>query len=838
MKDYLTPMMKQYFELKEKAENKLLFFRMGDFYELFYEDAKIAAPILGVALTSRDKTSNIPMCGIPYHAINSYIFKLTNAGHSVAICEQVENPKDNKIFKREIVKVVTPALVYDSDILDNKKAMYLMSIYETNEKAWSYSYIDYTTGEFKTNTVLNIDELVKEIYSIDPKEIIFEKHSKVPNVLQNILNNLSFTVFELDKKNNINNILNYIIIDSRISEDELYASKLILYYLKQTQFLDKFAHIKNLNKITSSDYMSLDEFTIKNLEIVNTLIPVIDKTITAMGGRFIRNTILHPLRNKESIEYRLNIVEKLFNNFNSLNEIRNILKKISDIERLLSKISIKNYRPLEFRNLLQSTLYAYDLFELTNSLNIESYLIDENLINFSKNVLNYLNQELPNSVNSSGIFKKNYNKELDELIELHENSRLYLAQMEKNEREKTKINSLKIKYNKVFGYYIEVSNANLNLVPNYYQRKQTLVNGERYITEELSILEVKLISAQEKRILLEKQLLDELITKLINEYLEEIILISKKVAFIDLLAAFSYLALNNNYIKPSLSNDFNLIVKDLRHPVMETIDEFIPNDIELNKDNYFHVITGPNMAGKSTVMRSLALVTILSHTGSFIPASYAEIPITDKVFTRVGATDYILKGQSTFMVEMIETANIIHTATSSSLIILDEIGRGTSTIDGISIAWAIAEYIHNKIKAKCMFATHYHELTSLEHTLQAVKNYSMAVEEQDNGLFFLRKLVAKPASSSYGVQVAEMAGLPSSIIKRAFSIMNKFNLNKSNNILNIEKAEQEQLSLFDGKNAKNNILMKELNKLNINSITPIEALNRIYEWKKKIEETV
>lgn len=834
----ITPMMKQYNELKAEVPGKLLFFRMGDFYELFGDDAKISAPILGIALTSRDKKSNVPMCGVPYHAVSSYIHKLTNKGYSVAISEQVEDPKKAKgIVKRSIVKVVTPSLVYDSDTIDTKKASYLMAISQNIKLEWSLAYVDYTTGEFKTSTLKNTDELVKGISSIAPNEIIFERKVEIPIVVNKLLQNICFTAIEIDKTVNIEKIINSIVVDRRISDDELKVSKLVLYYLKQTQFLEIFPHIKTLNKISATDHMSLDEFTINNLEIINTLLPVLDQTITAMGGRLLRTSLLQPLINKEKIDYRLNITEYFKDNYSFLKEYRAVLKTISDIERLLSKLSIGSYRPLELQKFLESIITCYDLVKLSKILPIKKIELDTRFYNFCINTLNILEEELPNSVNDSGIFKKGFNKELDEYIELHNDSRKFLYEMEKRERSNTKINSLKIKYNKIFGYYIEISNANLNLVPNNYLRKQTLVNGERFTTEELSLLEVKLLSAEEKRKELEKLLLEELCNEIKNKFVETVMLISNFVSEIDMLQSFAWQAVEKNYVKPEISEKFNLYIKDARHPVMETIinEDFIPNSIDINSEKFFHIITGPNMAGKSTVMRSVALIVIMAHVGSFVPASQAFIPITDKVFTRVGATDYILKGQSTFMVEMIETANIINSASKNSLIILDEIGRGTSTYDGISIAWAISEHIHNTLMSKTMFATHYHELTDLENTLNGVKNFSMAVEEQKDGLFFIRKLIPKPASSSYGIQVAEMAGVPKQIIERASELMSKFNLQRKNNILQSETVETKQLFLFDAKKEKKNILVKEINSINLNSITPIEALNRIYEWKKQIE---
>lgn len=829
MKDNLsTPMMRQYMEVKSKLPDKMLFFRVGDFYELFGEDAKLSAPIMGIALTSRDKT--IPMCGVPYHSVSQYISKLTAKGISVAICEQVEDPKLAKgIVKREIVKVITPSLVYDSSTLDAKNYSYLLSIVREDD-LWGFSYIDYSTGEFKASSTTNVDELLREVVNLEPKEIIYE--SSIPDVLSTFLPNISYSLV----KKNYNFEFRNIIVDTRLSSIELKAAKLVFNYLVNTQFRDEFPHVRYLSKINSSKYLILDEFTSRNLDLFNSFLKAIDFTITAMGGRKIRKAVAQPFRDLDSINNRLNDVEIFVNNLNTLNCIRTNLKKCSDIERLVAKVAVSQYSPRDFKTLLESLVTSIEIIKEISTSNLKSFeIIDtEDFLNYILERISFLEDKQPFSINDGEIFKKGFNKELDDLIDLHVNSKKFLIDMEREEKQRTKISSLKIRYNKIFGYYIDVTKANLHLVPNNYIRKQTLVNNERFITEELKVLEEKLINAENRRRELERNLLEEIVNDF-KKYIDSALSISNMISEIDLISSFAWCALNRNYIRPEIHNGFDLVLENAKHPVLLELlgDRFIANDTNLISNNFFHIITGPNMAGKSTLMRTVALLTIMAHMGSFIPASYASIPLTDQVFTRVGATDYILQGQSTFMVEMIEASNIISSATKNSLIILDEIGRGTSTYDGISIAWAIAEYIHDKIGSKCMFATHYHELTVLEKELKNTANYSMDVEEEKEGLFFIRKVVNRPASKSYGIQVASMAGVPKEVINRAYSIMNDLEKDR----VNYGEKEVDQLNLFNIKeNKEHKKIISDIKELDFNNITPIEALNRIYKWKEKIDD--
>ncbi len=832
-----TPMMKQYLEAKATAPGKLLFFRMGDFYELFNEDALTAAPVLGIALTSRDKKNPIPMCGIPYHAVTSYISKLTQKGFSVAICEQVEDPKKAKgIVKREITRVVTPSLVYDSDVIGSKQTSYLCSLV-SDGTGWSFSYLDYSTGDFKANSVKNTDGLVKELALISPKEIVYEKGVEVPEVLKRFLLNVSFSAVNSNMQSASQKQFNSMIVDGRLNESEQKAGKMAIGYLVETQFRSFFPHIRHFAKVSTSEYLGIDEFTSRNLDLFGSFLQCLDNTITPMGGRALRQCISQPLVDEKAINNRLDAVESLIQNNQVLDKLRLFFAQCSDIERLASKVALSQYNARDFKKLCESIEISFSADDLlsVSSIRNAKHPRSQSLLDFAKRVCNELNDELPATLRDGGMFKKGFYENLDELIDLHSNSRQVLLDMEKRERERSGISSLKIRFNRIFGYYIEISNSNLHLVPQEYQRKQTLVNGERFITPELRELEIKLLSAEENRINLETELLQKLADEFSSIYLESALQTSLWVAEIDLVAGFAYTAISRAYTRPIIYQGYDLVLKNAKHPVLYQFmkEDFVPNDIELSEKSFFHIITGPNMAGKSTLMRTAALLVIMGHMGCFVPASHAKIPITDRVFTRVGATDYILQGQSTFMVEMIEAANIIYSATKKSLIILDEIGRGTSTYDGISIAWAIAEFIHQNIAAKCMFATHYHELTALEEELSGAKNFSMSVEEEKGGLFFLRKIVAKPASKSYGIQVASMAGLPESIIKRAYSIMGTLEEERKHAET---KIEINQPSLFDKKNDESYRFISELVDIDLDKLTPIDALSRLYKWKDEVNK--
>lgn len=887
LKSIDTPMMRQYNKIKEEAEGKLLFFRMGDFYELFGEDAVTAAPILGIALTARDKKNSIPMCGIPYHAVNNYISKLTDKGYSVAICEQLEDPKDAKgIVKRGLTKIVTPSLSYDPESIDKQENQYLIAVYEKNN-IWSYSAVEYSTGKFFANSVSSETELIERLRVLGVKEIVYPRDLKISSSIQNFLQNISFTVLDLEKKAIKKESLFGIISDSQLQEGELLAAKTILYYLKITQFRDSFPHITYLAKDIQKDRLLIDEFSIKNLELLSELLPQINYTKTAMGSRFLRQNLLEPLYNINKINLRQKNIEKILGSSEILESLKNNLQNIPDLERLTTKVLSSFYSAQTVQNLFYGLKYAIEtILEYKEILNISNKTfnnLEKKDLNFNElylfieNKLNFFTDTPPVSLNNYGTFTKGYNEELDALIDLTEEVSAILKGIEQREREQTGIQNLRIKFNKVFGYYIEISKGNASKAPEGYIRKQTLVNAERFITEELKELETKILDAQEQRLRLEQELLADLVIKF-SLFAKDSFYISKLIAEIDLIFSFAKLAFEKNYIKPTIHTERELVLKGARHPILEHYlkDNFIPNDISFNENSaWFHIVTGPNMSGKSTLMRSVSIIVILAHMGSFVPAIDAKIPLTDQIFTRVGATDYISRGQSTFMVEMVEAANILRSASDKSFIIIDEIGRGTSTFDGISIAWSVAEYINNKIKAKCMFATHYHELTVLEDILNGVKNYSMAVEEDNKNLIFTRKYIASPSQKSYGINVAKMAGLPKSVITQAMGILKQFE-SEGRVLVNLDSKRQASLFDFSQDEVKelaphnkiektktqkhenlsktinekieaNNILdeeipenlkikhsiFKELEGIDPNDLTPMEALSLLYKWKEK-----
>jgi len=651
--------------------------------------------------------------------------------------------------------------------------------------------------------------------------------------------NVSFSAVEYRSLSISESQKSRMIVDSRLIPSEVKAGALILNYLVATQFREIFPHIRYFSKVSSSEFLGIDEFTSKNLDLFGSFMHCVDETITPMGGRTLRQTIAQPLMNKKEIDARLDAVEFFTKNYSFMEKIRLLLSQCSDIERLSSKVALSQYGPRDLKKLCESIETAGIIYDKARELEgLTLPKIDKTAVaEFAKVMVERMEDEQPHTTKDGCIFKTGFDPKLDELIHLHQNSRQVLLEMEKREKETTKINSLKIKYNKVFGYYIEITNANLDMVPAHYQRKQTLVNGERFMTPELRELEIKLLSAEEDRVKVEEELIEKYATEFREKFLSSALELSSWIATFDLTVCFAWIAVKRKYTRPNVYDGFELILKDAKHPVLyETMkEEFVPNDIDLSDDGFFQIITGPNMAGKSTIMRTVALLVIMSHMGCFIPASEAKVPITDRVFTRVGATDYILQGQSTFMVEMIETANIIFSASKRSLIILDEIGRGTSTYDGISIAWAVAEHIHNNMGSKCMFATHYHELTALEDELKGARNFSMSVEEEKGSLFFLRKIVPRPASRSYGIQVAAMAGLPGSIITRARSIMKRLEEERKGSA-ELSKNDLTQLSLFD-KKKEDYQFINELASIDLDKLTPLDALSRLYRWKDEVDKS-
>ncbi|BAI81619.1 DNA mismatch repair ATPase MutS [Deferribacter desulfuricans SSM1] len=843
----LTPMMKQYYEVKEKYPDCIIFFRMGDFYEMFDDDAIDASKILGIALTSRNKNDDnpIPMCGVPYHSYQTYLDKLISAGKKVAICEQLEDPATAKgIVKRGVIRVVTPATVIEEESIKSADFNFLLSFYYTNN-TYFIALIDTSTGDLFISETKNIFSVIDKW---DPKEIIGNKDLNIKNVNFQLLN---YSTFEKTVKMTIFDHFNIQSFTS-IGIDNTNNAIPIYFALKYLDSLLLDVTLKKPVYLNLNDELYLDSIAVNTLELVknqrdgsvkNTLFQVLNFCKTALGERLLKFTLLRPLRDLNKIKYRQNVVEAFIFDQELKNNIQNLLKNVYDIERIASRLSAKRAN-------------ARDLVWLKNSIKvlpeIKAYLINSNdpiLKEFGEQFDNLediyelidksIVDDPPLQITAGGIIKTGFNNHIDELKKVKDDSTTLLARIEQKEREKTGITNLKVKYNKVFGYYIEVSKSHLSKVPDYFIRKQTLVNAERFITDELKELEVKILEAESKLTELEYQQFIEIREKVEKE-IERIRSQANKIALLDMLLSFSEAAIRYEYTKPHINDSNEIKIIEGRHPVIEqTMNEpFVPNDIFINteKDRLL-IITGPNMAGKSTYLRMTALITILAHTGSFVPAKEANIGLVDRIFTRIGASDNLAKGESTFMVEMVETANILNNATEKSLIILDEIGRGTSTYDGLSIAWAVAEYISKYIKAKTLFATHYHELTDIALTTYGVKNYTIEVREWNDEVIFLRKIIPGSADRSYGIHVAKLAGLPEEVINRANEILatlekNEFSIDGSPKLA--KKSEvviREPVLIFE-----DHPVIEELRNIDINNMTPLEALNTLAKLKGMLED--
>lgn len=859
----LTPMMQQYMEIKNQHKDKIVFFRLGDFYEMFFDDALTASKVLDITLTGRDcgLDERAPMCGIPYHAADSYIAKLIENNYKVAICEQIEDPALTKdIVKREVVKIITPGTVTSSIMLDENINNYLMSIVTLNTNI-GISYIDLSTGEyFCTFADKSQKKLINaEINRINPKEVVVNNIENGCEHLENITELdkkyyiLSECIARLKKQFNVENIEGL-----GIDNDVLtIACGSLLLYLDEVHK----GALKNINKLkfyNITNYMILDQSTRRNLELCETirgknkkgaLISVIDKTSTSMGARRLRQWIERPLLKREDICNRLNSVEELYNNYLIREELKEYLKTIQDIERLGSRIALGNANArdlISFKNSIANLPSIKAL--LINFGSIELRRIDKSfdelkdlhdLIDVS------INTDPPFSLKEGNLIKTGYNSDIDKYKQASKNGKLWIVELEQKEKQSTGIKSLKIGYNKIFGYYIEVTKSNIDNVPEHYIRKQTLSNSERYIIPELKELEDVVLHADEKLIKLEYEIFIDIrdeIAKHIKRIQSTAVLLSE----LDCLCSFAEVAQKNNYTKPEIEETDVIEIRNGRHPVVEQQNiqnGFVPNDTLIDcSNNRLLIITGPNMAGKSTYMRQTALIVLMAQIGSFVPASYAKIGVVDRIFTRVGASDDLASGQSTFMVEMTELANIINSSTRKSLIILDEIGRGTSTFDGLSIAWATIEYISekNNLGCKTMFATHYHELTELENKLDGIKNYYIAVEEKGKDVIFLRKIKRGAISGSYGIHVARLAGVPEVILERASDILHILDKSDKDKQLNITTKQKQkknvmnddiELNLF---NYKYFNIINEIKSLDIENMTPLQALNLIHELRRKI----
>ncbi|MGN8913601.1 DNA mismatch repair protein MutS [Anaerofustis butyriciformans] len=885
----LTPMMRQYLQTHETVPDTILFYRLGDFYEMFFDDAKTASKELDLVLTGRDcgLEEKAPMCGVPYHSADTYIAKLVEKGYKVAICEQVEDPKTAKgLVKREIQRIISPGTITEGKMLKASENNYIMCIYY-NKLEFGVTYCDITTGEFN---VLNLsgenreNELLSLLSRINPAQIIvntilFEDLSlkkKISSVTKVQLepHPLNYFFFDKGKELILTQFNVYSLSSIGLDNNEIIvrSAGALLKYLDETQ-KRSLMHINEIKINEDKGYMHLDYNTKRNLEIVenlrtnnkkDTLLDVLDETITPMGGREMKKWVLEPLLDKDRIINRQDAIKLFYDDVMILEDISSNLKYVKDIERIISRLSldIANARDLialkESIGVIPRIRILLSKFMEKSTLVKEIYNNLDELGDIYDLINNSIDDDCQISLKNGGLVKLGYNEEIDELKNLKENSAGILANIEKEEKEKTGIKNLKIKYNKVFGYFLEVTSSYKDLVPDYFIRKQTLANSERYFTEELKEIEVKLLSVEEK--LKEKEYAVYVDIK--NRVLENIKRIQKSakmIAVIDVILSLSVVAKKNRYIKPTITTDGSIIIKEGRHPVVEKItgiDNFIHNDTLLdNEENRMLIITGANMAGKSTYIRQVALLSIMAQMGSFVPASFASISIVDRVFTRVGASDDLANGQSTFMVEMSEVSNILKYATKNSLVILDEVGRGTSTFDGLSIAHAVIEYLldKSKIGAKTLFATHYHELTELESEKSGVKNYSIRLESNGDEIIFLRKIERGGIDKSYGIEVAKLAGLPDEVIKRSIQILDVLEENEESyktKIDNVNKSlnngSEKFTQLVLGADVNNDKLMEgyELNKkivnkiktLPIESMSPIEVMNFIYELKQSLEK--
>ena len=864
----VTPMMQNYLDTKAKYKDCILFYRLGDFYEMFFDDAITVSKELELTLTGKDcgLEERAPMCGIPHHAINTYIPKLIEKGYKVAICEQLEDPRYAKgIVKRDVVKIVTPGTITDLTMLDEKKNNYIACIY-MERKECAISFCDISTGEFFISSVKGVDvntKILNEISRIAPSEIILSDSTKENAIFLKQFNKI-FNIYVSTYNNEAKNeLLNKIVLnkDIELSKLEDVAATLLLNYIEETQ-KGSIEQINNIEKYEIEKYMQLDTTTRKNLEILEanrektkkgSLLWVLDETVTAMGGRALRHWLESPLLNIEEIKKRQNAVDVLYKSNIYRDELREILKSVYDIERLISKVvggsvnareltSLKNslMRLPQLKKLLEKISsdtkdkYFIEFFETIDTLEDVYTLIDKAIV-----------EDAGVTIKEGGIIKDGFSKQVDEYRMASSKGQEWLMELEAKEKERTGIKGkwLRIGYNRVFGYYIEVTNAYKNQVPeDRYIRKQTLAGAERYVTEELKEIEEKILGAKEKLVDVEY----DLFCKIREEVAQQVIRIQKTasiISILDVLSSFATVAVNNKYVKPEITQDGVIDIKNGRHAVVEKAlknEQFIPNDSYLNNDaDRFLIITGPNMAGKSTYMRQVALITYMAQLGCFVPADSAKISIVDRIFTRIGASDDLAMGQSTFMVEMQELSNILENATKNSLVILDEIGRGTSTYDGLAIAWATVEYIADKEKvgAKTLFATHYHELIELESKIEGVKNYSVEVKEKGDDVIFLRKITPGGADESYGIYVAKLAGIKRSVISRAKEILKYLeNVDLAKKTIDEKRkkitTEEVQVDMFNYKMAE---VTSMLEKINLDELTPKDALEVLYKLKEKLD---
>ena len=875
-----SPMMQHYLQTKEEYPDCILFYRLGDFYEMFFEDAKIVSRELELTLTGKScgQEERAPMCGVPFHAYESYMNRLVAKGYKVAICEQMEDPKQAKgMVRREVIRVVTPGTNINEQALDEGKNNYIMCIVSLSDQ-FGVATADVTTGDFFVTEVDSKRRLLDELYKFSPTEVVCNEALFMSGLdIDDLKNRVGIVLYSLehwyfDDSLCENTLKEHFRVNSLEGlgladlECGMIASGSLLKYLYETQ-KNSLEQISAIHPYTTGKFMVLDSSTRRNLELVETLrekakrgslLWVLDKTKTAMGARMLRSFVEQPLIEKEEIEGRLDAIEELMQRAIDREELREYLNPVYDLERLLTRITYQSANPRDltaFKSSIGMIPHIRGILLELQSKEIQGICEDMDTLEDLYTLIDAaIEEEPPITVREGGIIKDGYHEEIDRLREAKSQGKNWLAELEAKEREKTGIKNLKIKFNKVFGYYLEVTNSFKDLVPDYYTRKQTLTNAERYITPELKEMEDMILGAEDKLVQLEYELFREL-REQIAKNVVRIQKTAKALAKIDVFASLALISEQNHYCRPSLNQNGRIDIKNGRHPVVEKMinnDMFIANDTYLdNQKNRISVITAPNMAGKSTYMRQTALIVLMAQIGCFVPAETADIGIVDRIFTRVGASDDLASGQSTFMVEMTEVANILRNATGNSLLILDEIGRGTSTFDGLSIAWAVVEHISNPklLGAKTLFATHYHELTELEGKLDNVNNYCIAVKEKGDDIVFLRKIVKGGADKSYGIQVAKLAGVPDSVIERAKEIAEELGRhdivdfteilsNKKNSATkkkkeHLDEVDLTQMSLFDAVN--DNDIIEELKEIDVGNLTPIEALNKLYELQNKIK---
>ncbi len=859
----LTPMMKQYMEIKQKCPDTILMFRLGDFYEMFFEDAIVASKDLEITLTGRDcgQEERAPMCGVPFHAADTYIARLVAKGHKVAICEQMEDPKAVKgIVKRDIIRIVTPGTIIDDALLNSRKTNYMASVCRIGNDS-GVTFVDVSTGELLGTTLYDdasCDKLINELARFSPVEIALGGNSyqnkKITEYIQSRSDALTFTYEYTDVEKDAREILFSQLKNSNdISENMLKISTAALInYILETQKA-KMAHIHTINIYTSQEFVDLDAATVRNLELVETmrdktkrgsLFWVLDNTKTSMGTRMLKQWILRPLVNAASVNNRLCGVEELYNNLSLREDLEDALTGVNDIERLMSRVSIGTANARDMLALCASFAKLPFLSKIlcktrSTILSVQAANLDtlEDLCDLLERAIN---PDAPISLREGNIIRKGFLEEIDRLRDIKDGGTTFVAELEARERERTGIKNLKVKFNKVFGYFIEVSSSQLSKVPDDYMRKQTITNGERFITAELKEIESSVLGASEKLVQLEYEEFQK-IREAVCEHMERIEKTAHAIAVTDTIYSLAEAAVKNKYTKPEVNLGDKLEIREGRHPVVEKVlshSLFVPNDTSLDcTDNRMAVITGPNMAGKSTYMRQTAIIALMAQIGSFVPAQSCTIGIIDKIFTRIGASDDLASGQSTFMLEMNEVSYILKNATKKSLCILDEIGRGTSTFDGLSIAWAVIEHIAKKIGAKTLFATHYHELTALEGEVDGIVNYNTACKKRGDDITFLRRIVRGGTDDSFGIEVAKLAGVPESVIKRAKEVLKTVEGetrgseagSKIASKMETQSGDSVQIGFEDMGSSK---LREALREIDVTTLTPIEAMNKLFELQK------